>query len=234
MVKKVETFTLGVIITSALLIGNINNALAINNDIEYDDYGNEIINTGDEYDYPPLINEHCTDTTIVNQDILNELIGYEGYKSFNVRVKEDTRDKDYDVQVSLDVSNILRGTQANKLLESYNRHVMARYLIDTDQGWENVLIPFKLNYKEALDDTNYKIEPIFRIYESMGYSVYYNELEYTPIVNTLYILKSREERIGYIATKLPISKTSKYTLEIQDLNLGDYNEGIKLKLDSMN
>ena len=97
MVKKVETFTLGVIITSVLLIGNINNALAINNDIEYDDYGNEIINTGDEYDYPPLISEHCTDTIVINQDILNELIGYEGYKSFNVRVKEDTRDKDYDV-----------------------------------------------------------------------------------------------------------------------------------------
>lgn len=185
-------------------------------DIEVDEFGNEIVTTGDEYDYP-IKKEANTDTVVLNQDLLNELLSFEGYAPYNIKVREDTTE-DYDVQISIDLSNIIRGKKANEILDRYNRHVKARYLVDTEAGWENVLIPFKLAYKNPLDDTDSKIEPNIQIYENYLYGVYYKDSEYIPKVTTLYILKSREERIGYIATKLPISKTNKCTLNIEDLN----------------
>lgn len=185
-------------------------------DIEVDEFGNEIVTTGDEYDYP-IKKEANTDTVVLNQDLLNELISFEGYAPYNIKVREDTTE-DYDVQVSIDLSNIIRGKKANETLDRYNRHVKARYLVDTEAGWENVLIPFKLAYKNPLDDTDSKIEPNIQIYENYLYGVYYKDSEYIPQVTTLYILKSREERMGYIATKLPITKTNKCTLNIGDLN----------------
>lgn len=193
---------------------------------ETDEFGNEIITSGDEYDYP-IKKEVNTDTVVLNQDLLNELLSYENYTPYNVKVREDTED-DYDVQISVDLSNMIKGKKANDILERYNRYVKARYLIDTEAGWENVLIPFKLSYKNALDDTDSKIEPNIQIYEAYQYGVGYKDLDYFPPVTTLYILKSREERIGYIATKLPISKVDKCTLEIKDLNRVD-ERGIMLK-----
>lgn len=191
----------------------------------YDELGNEIITTGDEYDYP-INKEICVDTVVVNQDLLNGLLNFKNYKSYNIKVRDNDID-DYDVQMSVDIYNKLTGRSADEILEKYNRYVKARYLIDVEDGWENVLIPFKLSYKNAVKDTDDKIEPNLRVYEACNYGIIYKNLDYVPCVTTLYILKSREERLGYIAVKLPIVKVNNCTLEIQNRN----TDNIKIKLD---
>lgn len=198
---------------------------SIDDDKIYDEFGNEIITTGDEYDYP-MKKEANTDTVVLSQDLLNDLLSFENYKPYNVKVREDSIE-DYDVQISIDMTDKIVGKKADELLERYNRHVKARYLIDTETGWENVLIPFKLAYKNPLDDSDAKIEPRLRVYEACNYELVYKDLDYIPSVTTLYIMKSREERMGYIVTKLPILKVSNCTLEVQDLNISNM-KGIEI------
>lgn len=176
----------------------------------------EILKGGDEYNFPDTL------TVGENRVVEGKLVpngsgdtsNNEGSSTSNSRfaignyqakdVKVDLVGGQKYVRVYLNNDQSLYGSEADTKLIEYNNSHKAKYTVECDPGWENILVRIGIEYSETMDDPNKKIEPVIRINGTNSYSgINWQGHHYNIPVSILYDSKEVDGRTGYIVLKVP-------------------------------
>lgn len=185
----------------------------------------EILKGGDEYNFPDTL------TVGENRVVEGKLVpngsgdtsNNEGSNTSNSRfaignyqakdVKVDLVGGQKYVRVYLNNDQSLYGSEADTKLIEYNNSHKAKYTVECDPGWENILVRIGIEYSETVDDPNKKIEPVIRINGTNSYSgINWQGHHYNIPVSILYDSKEVDGRTGYIVLKVPTSLKKFYVV----------------------
>ena len=124
----------------------------------------------------------------------------------------------FDCEVGIYRDGIVTGADADAFLLQVNATNRVKYKISCDDGFENVVIPYKIKYLQALESESMKIEPVMCIgYNLLDY-IQFNGKKVTPKISMLYTVKNVDYREGYIITKVPVGRYTEYKIKVKGYN----------------
>ena len=185
--------------------------------------------------------------TTVNKDGESEIIDYDRYiesvkkgnvseykeNTGNIAINIDRADDDvydyipigtdrdngvFDCKVGIYRDGIVAGADADAFLLQINTTNRVKYKISCDDGFENVVIPYKIKYIQPLESEMMKIEPVMYIgYNLLDY-IEFKGKKVVPKISVLYTVKNVNYREGYIITKVPAGRYTEYKIKVKGYN----------------